>query len=623
MGILGLCLLVGCARPARRSSVEQPVQEYFADFRGPSPFRGVTHIASDYGPMGPGESWLTWRPGRIEIELKDDGPEWAGMWHSLEGLAREKERTLDFARVYPPWIRDEAQPRCTGLVVRAAGTGTLRIDIRSRDDDIIWEATSRLDTVDETRRLLVDCPTDRLPATKVVAWRATRPCRLSIDSIGLRLQLPPTPFEKRVFLTSYAKLSRCYVRTDGVVKDRAHVPAGRFCAVPASGMFCLATAAAWQLGIVDRAFAEETLHKVHRTMSAVPKARGLLPHFISKSLFQNDPWEGEAPAEPPSAFRGRLSHAAPVRGSAGASPSHHASDAAHSETASEVGDGYRIHGKTEFSTVDSALYYHGMLLAAEMLGERAVRDELVQAIRSIELDKLRGANGAISHGLRTDGRTLIRSSWTGWGGETALVLLLERIALGDAARPKMDRSGKVFRGRGFIAEVQSLFYPQFGEDRVDAVSGVNWLTARRALLADQMAYLPRDTAAATLGLYGLSAGEGPRGVGYVVNGTATRPTADLIHPHYVLMSGILRPPGEVYALLRAMGSRDLFPPWGMVENAKADLSEHHPMLGSLNAAFEALAAYHLWANATGQPDAIYDAARSCPPLARAIRAFYP
>ena len=54
-----------------------------------------------------------------------------------------------------------------------------------------------------------------------------------------------------------------------------------------------------------------------------------------KSLAHDEPWEGEAPAEPPSAFRGRLSHAASAHGSAGASPSHHASDAARSGRGAE------------------------------------------------------------------------------------------------------------------------------------------------------------------------------------------------------------------------------------------------------------------------------------------------
>ena len=67
--------------------------------------------------MGTAESRLAWRGGRIEAALGEG--QWAGMWHSLEGLARERDRTLDFARCYPRFIRPEAQPRCVGVVVRA------------------------------------------------------------------------------------------------------------------------------------------------------------------------------------------------------------------------------------------------------------------------------------------------------------------------------------------------------------------------------------------------------------------------------------------------------------------------------------------------------------------------
>ena len=569
-----LCLLVGlegavgCAPGRPRPRVVQPVQEYFLDFRGTSPFRSITHIASDCGPMGAAESRLAWRDGRIEAALGEG--QWAGMWHSLEGLARERDRTLDLARCYPHFIRPEAQPRCVGVVVRAQGVCPFEVNIKSRDDEIIWKAATTLSASGGVRELVFDCDPSALREAKVLSWRAEGEGRVSVDFIGLALEPPRMPFARRVFLTSYAKLARCYERADGVVRDRAHAPSGRSGAVPASGMFCLATAAAWRLGIVDRAFAEETLHKVHRTLSAAPKTHGLLPHFVRKQA-------------------GRYTGAP----------------------------------NSEFSTVDTSLYYHGMVLAAQMLDDQPTLTALTRAIQSIDFGPLRDGEGHVLHGVRADGRTPIPHAWRGWGGEAALVLLLERMAAGDAARLKMARSGRVFQGRGFIAEVQSLFYPHFGQARPDAVTGANWLAARRALLDEQMAALPRDCAAARLGLYGLSAGEGPRGVGYLAQGTRRRARADLIHPHYFLMSSVLREPADVYRVLREMEARGIFPPWGMAENVTADLSEYLPMLGSLNAAFDTLAAYHLWTKAARQPDRIYEAARACPPLADAIEAFYP
>jgi len=234
--------------------------------------------------------------------------------------------------------------------------------------------------------------------------------------------------------------------------------------------------------------------------------------------------------------------------------------------------------------VDTSLYYHGMLLAAAMLGDSATEAELQAAVRTIDFAKLRDGNGRIVHGLREDGRTPLTSAWNDWGGETALVLMLEKMAMGTQAKPQMNKSGEVDGGVGFIAELQSLFYPQFGTDRPDALTGVNWLRARRALLKSQRDYFPRTKpkcAAAELGLYGLSAGEGYRGQSYEADGAA-RPNVELIRPHYLLMAGLLRDkPEETYVLLRAMEGRGLMPPWGLVENFKADLSEYLPMLGSL------------------------------------------
>src|SRR5207248_10697046 len=126
--------------------------------------------------------------------------------------------------------------------------------------------------------------------------------------------------------------------------------------------------------------------------------------------------------------------------------------------------------------------------------------------------------------------------------------------------------------------------PQFDADKPDALTGVNWRQARKALLKSQRDYFPRtkpDCAAAKLGLYGLSAGEGYRGQSYDADGAA-RPNVELIRPHYLLMAGLLRDKSDdTYALLRAMEARDLMPPWGLVENFKSDLSEYLPMLGSL------------------------------------------
>jgi hypothetical protein len=276
--------------------------------------------------------------------------------------------------------------------------------------------------------------------------------------------------------------------------------------------------------------------------------------------------------------------------------------------------------------VDTSLYFHGMLLASQMLGDAETQSDLLGEVRAIRFDRFRDSEGMILHGLREDGQTSLGWSWGDWGGEQALVVLLERLSERQPTPPRVNRSGKVPGGIGFIAEVQSLFYPQFNSPEPDALTGVNWLQARRALLDEQRQYFVKnkpDSEAAKLGLYGLSAGEAFRSRGYVVNGSQF-PGADLIHPHYLMMSGQLRKPDETYKLLQAMESRGLMPPWGLVENVRAsDLGEYSPLVGSLNAAFECLGAYHLGAKALGRPDYVYEASRDSPALARAVETFYP
>jgi hypothetical protein len=569
------------SEPLPPARVVQPVHEYFAPF-APGPagdgrdFNSLyTHIGTDFGRMGPGEHLLAWEPGAARVDLTRAG--WTGMWHSLAGLARERSQALDFLRCYPPFIRDAYQPRCVGVTLRAAGVGRLKLEIKAADERPLW--THTLDLHGEPPQDLVfPCDPTQLRHAKLLNWVAEPEARLSVDAVGLLVEYPAMPYAERVFLNSYAKLARCYVPANGIVKDHLHREAGAFDGLPATGMFALATAAAWRMGMVDRPFAEETLRQVHRATREIPRAYGLLPHFVER----------------------------PKTDGRRAGP-------------------YRIHPGTEYSTVDTSLYFHGMLLASQMLGDAETQTGLLNEVRAIRFDRFRDPEGMILHGLREDGQTSLGWSWADWGGETALVVLLERLSERQPSPPRVNRTGKVPGGIGFIGEVQSLFYPQFNGPEPDALTGVSWPKARRDLLEEQRQYFPKhkpDSAAAKLGLYGLSAGEAFRSRGYVVNGSQF-PGADLIHPHYLMMAAQLRKPDDTFKLLQAMEARGLMPPWGLVENVRADLNEYSPLVGSLNAAFECLGAYHVGAKALGQPDYVYEASRECIPLARAIETFYP
>jgi hypothetical protein len=285
-----------------------------------------------------------------------------------------------------------------------------------------------------------------------------------------------------------------------------------------------------------------------------------------------------------------------------------------------------IHPGTEFSSVDTAIYSFSMLLAAEILQDAELKTEVLKQVQAIDFKKLRSQKGKISHGYRDDGKTLIPYDWGDWGGETALVMLLERLADSTLPPPPMERNGKAWQGSGFITEIQSLFFPDFDSTEPDTVSGVNWHKARVDMLKAQKDYFSMhapESRAAKMGLYGLSAGEGPFGTTYEVNGVDLK-NQPSVHPHYILMAGVVEEkPSTVYTLLTRLDREGYFTSWGLVENISATENRYLPMIGALNAGFEALGAYHLMAKARQQPDVIYQAALRSPEIRAAMRLFYP
>ena len=564
------------ARPAR---LLQPVQEY----RGPFSLSfgtddrtayesTFTHLGTDFGPIGPAGERHQWEPGGwVRVDTRDGST--GGMWHSLAGLAREPDATFDFARCYPTPIRDSFQPVCHGVTLRGRGNGRVKIEVKGPDQQTLWQQA--VEFTGPPQFFTIDLDPSGLRRAKFLNWVAEPGADLGIGGIGFVIDFPAMTFPDRVFLESFAKLARCAIPETGLVKDQAHRPAGAFEAVPASGMYALAAAAAAERGVVDREYAGRVLVNTIKALAALPHAHGWLPHFVSRG-----------------------------------------------GPASE----YRLHPRTEYSTVDTALAYHGLLLAARILGDRDAEVAVLGEVKKLKFDRLRGPDGYLRMGFKADGRTPLASTWSEWGGEAALVVLIEQLANGPGAVPKMNKSGHVPDGVGFVAEIQSLFYPQFDSSKPDAVTGVNWNASRSELVRDQVAVVARDpraAAAAKLGLFGLSAGEGYRARSYTANGTRTGRPFDVLHPHYLLMAGqaVVRP-ATIYDRLQSLEDRGYMPPWGLVENLTPDLAESLPVTGSLNAAFECLAAYHLAARALDRPDAIYAAAQTGP-LADAVQVFYP
>lgn len=531
-----------------------------------NPFLSYTALGTDFGFLGPGEKALVWEPGHMCVQL--DKVRWGGIWHSLSGMASDSASTLDFAKAYPPFVSDAFQPAIVGVRLRGNGNGPVKVEVKDAAQAVLWSETWEMNH--EANQDFIR-PLPMLHRAKFLNWVSECGCHVCIDQIALEVEMPAIPTDLRVFLKSYVKLARCYSESTGLVKDRAHIGEGTFDAIPACGMFCLATAVAKEQGIVTPAFASELLRRTHRIVSGIPTSSGLLPHFVRMS-----------------------------------------------------GDGkFAIHPKTEFSSVDTAIYFHSMLIAARILGDQQTADAIVASIKRIRMDELLDPSGHVIHGINDDG-TRIPASWQDWGGETALVLLFQHIALGDTAPARMKTDGKAWQGTGFIPEIQSLFFPGFDTMNKDRVSGHDWATLRSDYLAKQQNYFRQlGGPLQGSGIFGLSAGEDRRGMGYLVSGTDL-PDQVVIHPHYMLMSAChWKDSSAALALMEKLEKIGALPPWGMVENIDTKTGEMLPMLGSLNAGFECLAAYHLLAKHRKQPDSIYDAVRNHPDLASALKVFYP
>ena len=110
------------------------------------------------------------------------------------------------------------------------------------------------------------------------------------------------------------------------------------------------------------------------------------------------------------------------------------------------------------------------------------------------------------------------------------------------------------------------------------------------------------------------------GAGYAANGVELHGLR-WVHPHAMVMGSALSSPEAYSADLGHLQTARLLFPMGLPENVEIGLQLHNPMEGSLNAAFEALAAYHGWHR--GEADRIYQACLADPLLRKGIARFYP
>lgn len=502
----------------------------------------------------------------------DCGIEGKGMWHSLSGLLEDKGDCLDLVRCFP-LVRAEYQASCLGVKIRAKGAGVIRLELKSPDGSVQWWGSEEVPLGNDWHELDFSWDPTKLRKVKSLHWTAEADALIHIDALSLKVDLPELSLAEELFLLSYVKAARLYSPERGLVAERAPRLTGERDSVAASGMFCLATSVVCAIGMVKQSQAQQILHKVQASVLGLPTAKGLVPAAVCVD-----------------------------------------------------GGRARLCEHALYGSLDTSVYYHSMLVAAQLLWDGRALAGLTRAVSEIDFAVLRDAEGLIVTGIQADRRTPSDTAWRDWCAETALVLLLEHMCTGEVQTLRLGGVGTAPGGVGLSAELGSIFYRDFSTADPDAVTGADWLGARRALLEAQVAYFPRKhrrSAAARLGLYGLSRGEDPRGEGLTSGGTRLRERHEILRPHYILMSGLVDPDPEpaleVLATLKAQG---LFQPWGLVSGFSRDL-EHLPLVGSFSAVLEALAAYHLVARVKEEPDRIYEAIEYCGLLREAIRAFYP
>lgn len=568
-----LCLAAGAAA----QPVWQPVMIYPLTFpkdgpEGPAvinPFENFTHLATDFGLMGPGEDRFESKGGPLKI--RPEG-EWTGIWHSLAGLAIDVNRGMDLTDVTGLLGKTGLRAPVRAVILEASGTGELRIELADATRRPRWERKITLVPGQQPRQRF-ELQAAEVGLVKFLNIIAEPGCSVELTSIGFEAERPKMDAEEWMFQVSLGKLRRCHDPESGLTRDRGHLPPGVFDSVASSGMHALASAAAAAEGLLDRGKVSAEIRRTSSVIASLPRADGFLPHFTMRR---------------------------------------------------EDGSAW-IHPGTEYSTVDSAIAIHGVRLAASILNLADVSAQMEEIINGLDFDALTDEEGWISHGVAEDGKTPLIGKWRDWGGETALVLALETMVPKRQPQGRMQPGPRVFRGVGFIIEIQSLFYPDFDRSDPDLLAGTVWPSARRELLNRQIAYIPEQwpgSPAANAGIFGLSAGEsGMPGAGYTANGVDV-PGIRWMHPHAMILGLALSGGPSFGDGIRRLDQSGLLYPQGLPENIEVGMVLHNPMQGSLNAAFEALASYHGWRRGKGAPDVIDQASLSDPLMRKGAGRFF-
>ena len=542
----------------------------------------------------PGQSFY-----RFEIQRTAVGEQWSifGGWQSV---VRNKSNLsmLAFDKVLHPAIRPEFQARVTGvgLIVRSLASPSGRSDLNLRVEFKRFDSSGNEVLVTQTGwnrgqllsamlpgHLRLPLPSDLSAPFGVIVWvldRAVAGDALEIEGVELELESPALPTETAGLVWSLNSLLRNWDPVSGMIQDVSRFTDGAFENVTATGKFSKLIALGGRLGIVDAAFASNTVARVADTLlDTVPRGPAgknqLWPHFTANG-------------------------------------------------------GTRRIADSEWASGDTAYAATDLLVALRVVGDTSSRyARTLGFLRSIDWTALRTARGGFSHGYLPDG-SLSPYDWFGFGAETAGVILAAKIAgvSGEMGPPPTDN------GAGFILHV-AYPVPFLGRDRW----GNDWTYQRTNEIARQIAWYSQpghaNPALVARRWFGLSPGERPEGwapnpadiyQAYGLGGPFGAPIDGehtVMLPHYSAMIASLAPT-PARALWNSLQAEGLFTPLNNLESIGLPTDGQSPIVNALKGSWNIALQAEGWAFAMpGVRSEVLRSIESDPALAEAYHFVFP
>ena len=422
-----------------------PTYALVDDFEGTDLLRDwyYSRMGTDRGAVENGSCSVTLGNGQAQVTVSAAGS-FAGVWTTLMHTANE-HHSLDISRLLGPYVKDQYQPSVSRVKLSSlGGSGTLKVELKDVSNNPLWVGYSSITA--EPRTFSFIPSVSQVPA--MLVWIVDGPGSVAMDRVWFSLDSPEYTPAEAVFLLSYSHLSQCWDPASSLMRDRATFPSGDFDAVPATGVFALITALAYQMGYVEQATALNIVGQIRTKLGQLPKYHGVLPHFLKNGQICPD---------------------------------------------------------TEYSTVDTAICLLGAILGCQIMGLDT--SSLEQMVRDIDWDDLTtGGTRSISHGYAYD-QTKLPTGWDVFGGESLMLAVLYAAANGGGV-PMLETHDKMptWDGSGFNDAIAGLFFPCLRRD----AWGNAWNAYQAWAFDRQYSYFAgHQYQQSPLCLFGLSASEVP------------------------------------------------------------------------------------------------------------------